>query len=410
MFDKNKIKEVPDSPGVYLMKDRSGGIIYAGKALSLRKRVSSYFTGAQSAKTRAMLLSVEDIETRSTRTEAEALLLEISLIKKYQPRYNISFKDDKSYPFIKVTKEDFPALFVCRRRKKDNALYLGPFTSAKLLKQALKIARVVFPFRSCHNMPKQECLYSRIGLCPAPCSGKVSRKEYAGILKNLKMFLNGNYEDVLRQLSLKMRRLSKQQEFEEAAKVRDQINALGAVDPGGGLLSRRRREIALLGSFLGLKSPPLRIEAFDISNLSKYFTVGSMVRFLDGLPDKDNYRRFRIKQVTGVDDYAMIREIVRRRYARLVREKKELPDLVVIDGGRGHLNAAQSVIKDLGLNIPLTSIAKGKEQVFVQSRQGPLDLSLDSEAMHLIQRIRNEAHRFALKYHKLLRKGRMFRR
>ncbi|MDD4909246.1 MAG: excinuclease ABC subunit UvrC [Candidatus Omnitrophica bacterium] len=408
MIDKVIIKKAPDSPGVYLMKDAQGGIVYVGKAVSLKKRLASYFTPPYNAKTEAMLSNAARVDLVGARTEAEALLLEARLIKQYRPKYNISLKDDKSYPFVKITKEKFPSIFICRGRKDDGATYLGPFTSAKLLRQALKTARSVFGFRDCAcRIPsKKPSLYYRLGLCPGPCIGAISEKEYRNVVKNVRMFLEGRYEDVVRKLSAKMRELSRQQRFEQAALVRDKINALGAVSPGTGLLSEHKKEIGELKDLLGLKLMPRSIEAFDISNISSTAAVGSMVSFYEGLPDKDNYRRFKIKGVSGIDDYAMMREVVRRRCERLMKEGKEYPDLIVIDGGIGHLNSAVSVLEELRLNIPVISIAKQEEKIYVKGRTGPLDLNLDSPAMHLIQRIRNEAHRFALKYHRFLRKKR----
>lgn len=406
MLNKAIIKDAPDSPGVYLMKDARGGVLYAGKAVSLKRRLASYFVLSHSAKTEAMLSNAARVDLIGARTEAEALLLEARLIKRYKPKYNISLKDDKSYPFVKITKEKFPSIFICRGRKDDGATYLGPFTSAKLLRQALKIARSVFGFRDCPcRIPsKRPSLYYRLGLCPGPCIGAISGKEYKNVVRGVRMFLEGRYEDVIRKLSAKMRELSRQQRFEQAAVVRDKINALGAVSPGTGLLGQRRRESEALKELLGLKLMPRRIEAFDISNISSTAAVGSMVSFYEGLPDKDNYRRFKIKSVSGIDDYAMMREVVRRRYGRLMKEGREYPDLVIIDGGTGHLNSAVGVLEELRLNIPVISIAKQEEKVYVKGRQEPLKLNLDSPAMHLIQRVRNEAHRFALKYHRLLRR------
>jgi len=404
MIDKIAIKDFPDSPGVYLMKDSRGEVIYVGKALSLKRRLSSYFTAAQCAKTQAMLTNTAEIDFIAIGTEAEALLLEMNLIKKYKPRYNVSLRDDKSYPFIKITRERFPAVFICRQRRKDDAVYLGPFTSAKLLRQALKIARSIFPFRTCVRMPRASCLYYKLNLCPAPCIGRISMRRYQELIRNLRLFLEGRYAEVIRKLSLRMQRLSAQQKFEEAALVRDKINALGAVGPGGKLRSERMRELQLLKELLGLKSYPLRIEAFDISNISHDAAVGSMVSFWEGLPDKVNYRRFKIKRVSGIDDYGMLREIVRRRYERLIKEGREYPDLIIIDGGRGHLNSVRCLLEEMHLKIPVISIAKAEEKVFVEDMKEPLALELNSPAMHLIQRVRNEAHRFALKYHRLLRR------
>ena len=397
-------KRFPDSPGVYIMRDEQGGAIYIGKALSLKKRLASYFSSPQNAKNAVMLSNLTGIDFTVVKSEPEALLLEMRLIKKFKPRFNVSFKDDKGYPFVKITAESFPTICISRKKKKDNAEYLGPFTSVKLLKQALKIARPIFPFRSCPRMPKTPCLYYRINSCPGPCAGKITPRQYRGIIKNLRLFLEGRYEQLLAELSSKMHALARRQRFEEAARLRDEINALGAVSPGSGLIDQRRREMEMLKNALGLRSLPRRIEAFDISNIMEESTVGSMVSFLEGLPDKDNYRRFKIKTVLGVNDYAMLREVVRRRYVRLIKDGTPCPDLIIIDGGKGHLSSAQAVLEELGLGIPVISIAKSEERIYLSGQDRPLGLERCSVAMHLLMRVRDEAHRFALSYNRLLRR------
>ena len=406
MVTKEKIKDFPDSPGVYLMKDAKGDVIYVGKALSLKKRVASYFAGRQvSIKTEVLLSYVADIEYKETASEHDALILESNLIKQHRPRFNISLKDDKSFPYIKVTREEFPRIFIGRRKRgQEDIDYFGPYTSAKLLRQAVKILRKSFPFCTCRRPPRRVCLNYHLGLCAGPYQKKISKKGYARIIRNFGDFLTKKDTDLIEELSVKMRDSVKQEKFEEAGSVRDQLEALSL------LISLKKIDARKILTFdsdfyrLGLKTEPLRIEAFDISDIAGRQAVGSMVSFYKGRPDKDNYRRFRIRTVAGADDYAMIREVVRRRYERLLSESKKMPDLVVIDGGAGHLEAARTVLRALGLYIPIIAIAKSEELIYTVKDKMPVRLEGGSKVLRLIQHVRDEAHRFALKYHRLLRK------
>jgi len=412
MVNKKKIKTFPDAPGVYFMKDRAGEIIYVGKAVSLKKRVASYFnrrTLGAGLKTDVMMSYVADIAYQQVPTEHEALLLEAALIKKYQPRFNISLKDDKSYPYIVVTREPFPRGFIGRRRKhaEDDADFFGPYTSASLLRRALKILRKSFPFCSCRRFPKKPCLNFDLRLCPGPCQGKISRRRYRAVIRSLEDFLTRKHTELVEALSRRMQRLVARERFEEAAKLRDQLEALSIlVSMKKGPWSGVDKEDDWVR--LGVKREPRRIEAFDISNTGPEEAVGSMISFLDGRPDKDNYRRFRIRAVSGIDDYAMIREVVGRRYRRLLEEHLNLPDLVVIDGGAGHLAAARGVLRDLGLALPMIAIAKEEELIYTGMRSTPIRLERSSPVLRLIQAVRDEAHRFALKYHRLLRTKKAF--
>ncbi len=412
MVNKKKIKTFPDAPGVYFMKDRAGEIIYVGKAVSLKKRVASYFnrrTLGAGLKTDVMMSYVADIAYQQVPTEHEALLLEAALIKKYQPRFNISLKDDKSYPYIVVTRETFPRVFIGRRRKhaEDDADFFGPYTSASLLRRALKILRKSFPFCSCRRFPKKPCLNFDLRLCPGPCQGKISRRRYRAVIRSLEDFLTRKHTELVEALSRRMQRLVARERFEEAAKLRDQLEALSIlVSMKKGPWSGVDKEDDWVR--LGVKREPRRIEAFDISNTGPEEAVGSMISFLDGRPDKDNYRRFRIRAVSGIDDYAMIREVVGRRYRRLLEEHLNLPDLVVIDGGAGHLAAARGVLRDLGLALPMIAIAKEEELIYTGMRSTPIRLERSSPVLRLIQAVRDEAHRFALKYHRLLRTKKAF--
>lgn len=400
---KDKIAKIPDAPGVYLMKDSSGSVLYVGKAKSLKKRLMSYFRSGLSDKTIALMSSVVDIEYRLTPTEALALLLENSLIKQYQPKYNVALRDDKGYPMVKITNEEFPAICITRKIEPDKARYFGPYTSAGLLRQALKVIRRNFPYRSCRQMSKEACMYYRIGLSPAPCIGKISKKDYAATIENIAMILEGRTEELVARLSKEMFTKAKAKDYEAAAKIRDQINALSALSSSRPGLSRSD-ELKDLKELLGLDKLPECIEAFDISNIFGKEATGSMVSFYKGIPDKDNYRRFRIKTVEGIDDYSMLAEVVRRRYMRLKEEGLVFPDLILIDGGRAHLLTAKKVLESLGVEVPLASIAKEKEHIYVPARSAPIKLKEDTPALNLIRRLRDEAHRFAVSYHRVLRR------
>lgn len=398
---KENILSAPDSPGVYLIKDKAGKVIYIGKAKSLKKRLSTYSGGGLEAKTAAMVSNAMDIELRLTQTEGLALLLEAALIHKYEPRYNVALRDDKSFPYVKITDEEFPAVCVTRKVETDSGRYFGPYTNAKLLRQALKVIRKYFPYRSCKKMPKIPCIYYRIGLSPAPCAGKINKAEYAGTIKSISLILEGKSDTLIKKLTKEMHLAARQRKFEEAAALRDKILSLSSL---GTEYHMPQAGLSDLKDLLGLKQLPMRIEGFDVSDIYGKEACASMVSFQDGSPDKDNYRRFRIKAVEGIDDYAMIREAVARRYSRMIKEGLLLPDLILIDGGRWHLESAQRELVKLGLKIPLVSIAKEEENIYTTARERPLKLSHDTPALNLIRRVRNEAHRFALSYHHVLRR------
>lgn len=398
---KENILSAPDSPGVYLIKDKAGKIIYIGKAKSLKKRLGSYLGGGLQAKTAAMISNALDIECRLTQTEGLALLLEAALIHKYEPRYNVALRDDKSFPFVKITDEEFPAVCMTRKVETDTGRYFGPYTNAKLLRQALKVVRKYFPYRSCKKMPRSPCIYYRIGLSPAPCAGKINKAEYARTIKSISLILEGKSENLIKKLTKEMRMKARQRKFEEAAALRDKILSLSSL---GAEYHIPQAALSDLKELLGLKRLPMRIEGFDVSNIYGKEACASMVSFYDARPDKDNYRRFRIRAVKGIDDYAMIREAVARRYSRLIKEGLPLPDLILIDGGRAHLLAGQRELMKLGLKAPLVSIAKEEENIYTTARIKPLRLSHDTPALNLIRRVRNEAHRFALSYHHILRR------
>ncbi len=385
------------------MRDGLGKVIYVGKANSLKKRLSSYLSRGLDNKTLALMSRVSEIEFRLTPNEAAALLLEASLIHKFKPRYNVALRDDKSYPFVKISGENFPAISVTRKRDDCSARYCGPYTNVKILKAALKIIRRSFSYRSCRQMPGKVCVYGRINLCPAPCAGKISRREYDSHISNIVLILEGKAEMLTRKLTRLMQDRSDARDFESAAEARDQLLTIAELVSGLSGVNRKG-ELEDLKNILGLGRLPERIEGFDISNISGRQAVGSMVSFLRGAPDKNNYRRFRVRYNGGVDDYAMMAEVVRRRYIRLMREKAPMPDLVLIDGGKGHLLAAARQIRGLGLDLPLVSIAKKEELVYSSNREEPMDFPADRPALNLIRRVRDEAHRFAVGYHLVLRR------
>lgn len=408
---KDSVQKIPNLPGVYFFKDEEGKILYIGKAKSLKKRVQSYFYRRLDAKTQILLSKTQTLDYQPVSTESQAQLLEASLIKKFQPQYNLELKDDKSFPWVRISKEKFPVVSIFRRKEidpQDESFYFGPYTNVRLLRDALKLLRRVFGFRSCRIMPPRPCLYYRIRLCPAPCAGKISVQEYNLLIERIKLFLEGSHGKLVEKLSLAMQEAAGKKRFEEAARLRDQIKAIGAFNPGA-VLEGKTEALDSLKKILKLEKIPLRIEAFDISNIFGQEACGSMVSFYRGFPDKGNYRRFRIKGVHKIDDYQMIKEIVRRRYTRLQNEHKEFPDLIVIDGGRAHVLAAKEQLDRLGIDIPILGMAKEKENIYILNKKTPLRLPEGSLALNLIRRIRDEAHRFALKYHHLLRRKKVFR-
>ena len=533
-----KLKLLPDSPGVYIMKDDHGKIIYGGKAIVLKNRVRQYFQSSRNhtPKVRAMVSHIADFETIMTANEVESLILEANLIKKHRPRYNIRLKDDKSYPYVKVTvQEDFPRVFITRRVLRDGARYFGPYTNVTALRDSLKLLRRLFPLRTCRTMPERPCLEYHIKRCLAPCVGKVEAEDYRAMIRAVLLFLEGRTDDVERELEQRMNAAAEAYHFETAARLRDQLSAVrtaaerqnivtGAGDQdavgmarsaagvcvqiffirGGKMIGREHfllrgseeesdadilrafleqyynqatfvpREVLLpcaidaaaqatieawlaarkgggkvalltpqrgtkhdivqmatgnaakfladeetrrslldeqtlgaveeLGRYLGLKHPPRRMECFDISHNQGQETVASMVVFEDGAPKKSDYRRFKIRSTEGKpDDFLSMREVTTRRYVGLPEE--ELPDLIIIDGGKGQLSSALEIIRHAAghKDVPVVGLAKQFELVFTEGNSEPVELPRRSQALYLIQRIRDEAHRFAITFHRKLR-------
>lgn len=399
------------------MKDAVGEILYIGKARLLRKRVASYLQNrGLLPKIQILLSKVEDLDYVETPTEVDALLLEAELIQNYQPRYNKELKDDKSYPLLKITGDEFPRLHVTRNKTDKEALYYGPYTDAKLLREAVTLIHTVFPIRKCRKLPKKACLYYHIGQCLAPCIKPEVKPEYRRLVNEVKGFLGGGKRSFMDYLSDRMFEAAKELRFEDAQFFKEQIEALGQLKkkrffprlPGGRIGLSATSELKHL---LKMEKLPERIVCFDVSNMQGDEAVASRAAFYRELPDKLEYRRYKIKTVTGIDDYAMIQEAVGRMLQAL-REGREgfIPDLIVIDGGKGHLNAAREILEREGFGeTELVSIAKQFETVY-SARSGAEVLILrNSPALHLLEKLRDEAHRFAIAYHRSLKEKQMSR-
>jgi excinuclease ABC subunit C len=537
-----QLTTLPSSPGVYLFKNKEDKVIYVGKAANLSNRVRSYFgaPSSLSSKIQQLVSKIYDLEFIVTDSEQEALILECNMIKKHHPRYNVRLKDDKTFPYLKVAiNEDWPGVYITRRFRKDGAKYFGPFASAGSVRKTLKLIKKIFPFRSCTKpisaRDKRPCLDYYIHRCLGPCVGVVGKQEYQEVINRVILFLEGKQELVLRELNNKMKASARQLQFEKAALLRDQINAVEKVIEGQkiaitlkgeqdviglaqdegqayveiffvrnnklvgrdhfimegihdespneimasfvkqyyasasyipplillqypvdeqeplsewlrrqrgssvklrvpklgvkkqlvnmvaenaskGLQLARAKQMdsqAMISSLQELKDRlrlprmPLRIECYDISDIQGTLAVGSMVVLERGLPKPKHYRRFRIKTVIGADDYAMIRETLRRRFKRGARSENAwaaIPDLILIDGGKGHLAAALEVGRELEIDIPIASLAKENEDVFIPGEAKPVNIPKDSPALYVLQRARDEAHRFAISYHQKLRR------
>lgn len=525
---KNKLAILPDQPGCYLMKDRQNTIIYVGKAKILKNRVRSYFTGSHDTKTQRLVSEIEDFEYIVTSSNIEALILEMNLIKKHNPKYNVMLKDDKSYPYIKITNERHPRLIITRKVKKDKGKYFGPYPNALAANETKKLLDRLYPLRKCNTMCDRVCLYYHLGQCLAPSVNEVSEETYKQMTDEITRFLNGGHTEIKENLQKKMLEAAEKLEFERAKEYRDQIaniettmekqtmmsadytsrDVFGyALDKGwmcvqvffirqGKLIERdvslfpvyreeeeefltylgqfysqsnhvkpkeilipekadkelaeqlldlkvlqpkkgqkkdlvnlamKNAEIALdekfslierdedrtinavdkLGEAMGIYTPH-RIEAFDNSNIQGTDPVSAMVVFIDGKPEKREYRKYKIKSVQGPDDYESMREVVRRRYTRVLKEKLPLPDLILIDGGKGQIDAAKEIIEDeLGLTVPVAGLAKDEKHRTSQLLFGnPLEivpLARNSQEFYLLQRIQDEVHRFAITFHRQLR-------
>jgi excinuclease ABC subunit C len=433
---KRKLAELPHKPGVYLMKDRFGTVIYVGKARDLRKRVSSYFQPSRrmgwDLKLQALVEAVHDFDTHIVRSEPEALLLEGRLIKEFQPRYNISFRDDKRFLLLKVNLNDpIPRFTLTRLRTDDGSLYFGPYPNASALRNTLTLVRRQFNLRGCRPLTPtasdyKHCLYAHLKFCTAPCIGNVSREQYLAQVKAACDFLEGQSEELAKQIEAEMLKAAQAQNFELAAKLRDMLSDLRQTTRP---ITRYHRtpanlplainpdaDLAELAKLLNLPAPPDWIEGFDISNISGTLAVASLVVFKRGRPDRSNYRRYQIKSVEGQDDFAAMAEAVRRRYTRLLNEAQArgekpleqgsgcLPNLILVDGGKGQLNAACAELEKLGLAfIPVIGLAKEFEEIYRPGSAEPLRWPHTTGALKLLQRIRDESHRVANTYNAQLR-------
>ncbi|OLO27818.1 excinuclease ABC subunit C [Alkalihalophilus pseudofirmus] len=530
---KEKLAVLPDQPGCYLMKDRQGTIIYVGKAKVLKNRVRSYFTGTHDAKTQRLVSEIADFEYIITSSNIEALILEMNLIKKHEPKYNVMLKDDKSYPYLKITSEEHPRLITTRNVKKDGGKYFGPYPNAGAATETKKLLDRLYPLRKCSTLPDRVCLYYHIGQCLAPCVQEVTKEQNQEMVHEITRFLKYGHEAVKNQLFDKMNKAAEELNFERAKELRDLIQQMEMVmekqkmsindkvdrdvfayayDKGwmcvqvffvrqGKLIERdvsifpfyqdplddvltfigqfylkkdhvkpteilvpeeieadlveqllsvkvaqpkkgkkkdllnlatKNAEVALkekftlierneertikavenLGKALGI-STPYRIEAFDNSNIQGTDPVSAMITFVDGKPSKKDYRKYKVKDVEGPDDYASMREVVYRRYLRLLKENGPFPDLIVIDGGKGQISAAQSVLEDqLGLTIPVCGLAKDEKHRTSQLLMGDppevVPLKRDSHEFYLLQRIQDEVHRFAITFHRQARSKTLF--
>ncbi len=423
---REKVRSLPTTSGVYLMKDALGRVIYVGKAVNLRSRVGSYFNSAATLerRTRDLVPEIRDLDFIACDSEVEALLLEARLIKDIRPRFNTELKDDKTFPYLQIsTREEFPRIEFTRKPRTRGVKLYGPFTSAKRLRGAISVLQRIFRFRTC-SLDIEEaderwrwfrpCLLASIGQCTAPCNLRITKEEYRRDIRRLRMVLDGKKTELLKELKAEMLASSQELKFERAARIRDEIHSLETLDLRGNLKDHEQPEVfpidpkkGLRGlkKILNLENLPRRIEGIDIAHLQGGETVASLVSFLDGLPFKHGYRRFKIKSVQGVDDFASIREVVSRRFSRLREESESFPDLVLIDGGKGQLSAALDAFRLLDITPPpLLSLAKRDEEIFLPGESEPIRLSKHAYALRLLQYVRDEAHRFAQQYHHLLRR------
>ncbi|QDT56617.1 UvrABC system protein C [Caulifigura coniformis] len=427
---REKVRRFPTTPGVYLMKDAQGRVIYVGKAVNLRSRAGSYFNSAAAidVRTRDLVPCIADIDFLPADSEVDALLLEARLIKDVQPRFNQELKDDKTFPYLQITtNEDFPRVEFTRKPQTSGVKLYGPFTSAKRLRGAIAVLQRIFKFRTCSlDIIESEerwrwfrpCLLASINQCTAPCNLRVSKEEYAEDIRRLRMFLDGRKQALMDELRESMQQASKELKFEKAARIRDEIKAIENLNLRGDLREHAqpeafyidpKRGMRGLQKIFNLTTTPRRIEGMDIAHLQGGETVASLVQFIDGLPFKHGYKRFRIKTVQGVDDFASMREVVSRHFRRMQQEGSSFPDILLIDGGKGQLNAAVESLEALNIRRPLViSLAKQQEEIFVPGESDSIQLTRHSYALRLLQYVRDEAHRFAQSYHHLLRKKATF--
>ena len=402
-MNASEYKSLPETPGVYLMKDAGGRILYVGKAGNLRRRVSSYFERPHDVRIQTLVGRIAAIDHRDTDTAIEALILEAELIRKFSPPFNVKEKDDKSFLYIEITKDKFPRVLLVRGRDIAGKIgkRFGPFTSASSAREALKFLRKIFPW-STHDPDrigtfKRPCFDYEIGLCPGTCVGRVTRADYMKNIGHLKLFLEGKKARVVKNLEKEMARVSKKLEFEKAMKLRHQIFALKHIEDTAFISDSE----IVMPKASDLAVSPFRIEGYDISNISGTSAVGSMVVFENGRPNKNEYRKFKIRTVVGPNDVGMLTEVLERRFRHA---GWRLPDLVLIDGGVPQTNAAYRVMRAAGLKIPMVGLAKGPER----KRNDIVGAVPKNVSLKTLIQVRDEAHRFAIGYHKALRRVKTF--
>ncbi len=433
-LEQVKKLKIPSAPGCYFFKDKKGKIIYIGKAADLKSRVSSYLqkSANHTPAKYSMLKKAAQIDWTETDSEIEALLLESNLIKKHQPQYNVVMRDDKRFAYIKIsTEEKFPRIFMTRQLDQAGR-YFGPFTSVEAVKQTLKIIRKIWPYRSCRTMPKKACLYYRIGKCPGPCEEKISQPEYKKIIKQISLFLEGKRNKVEKEIYKEIKKLKSELKKENKEDVQntteDKINKLEykltnlqKTLEHTGVLSIKDKyagDVVELAKLLNLAQIPERIEGYDISNVFGQEAVGSMVVFEEGEPSKSEYRKFKIKNEQEKGDVFMLKEVLQRRFKKINGEEKtrwRIPSLIILDGGKAQLNTGIKILKENNLDIPIISVSKGEglrsakapDKIFFPNKKESLQLPLASPALHIIKRVRDEAHRFAINYHRQLKRKRM---
>ncbi len=418
----------PHAPGVYLFQDQAGRVLYIGKANDLRARVGSYFLAAAAGDQRTghLVREAYDVDFIEAESEVDALLMESRLVKDIQPKYNRELRDDKSFPYLQITThEDFPRVEVTREPRVSGAKLYGPFANAGSLRGAVQALQKVFKFRTCSLDIEADderwrwfrpCLLASINQCTAPCNLRIGKEEYRNDIKRLRMFLEGNRKKLLDEMRQEMAQASAELKFEQAARLRDEIQMMERLRERGELDKHEQPEVffvdpkkglAGLQKIFKLAERPRNIEGVDIAHLGGNETVASLVQFIDGLPFKPGYRRYRIRDVEGVDDYASIREVVARRFRKLRDDGDVFPDVLLIDGGIGQLRKALEAFQALDIRPPLVlSLAKREELVYAMERDEPLRLSRRSYALRLLQYVRDEAHRFAQHYHHILRRKR----
>lgn len=408
------IKDIPSISGVYIFSNKDNKIIYIGKAINLKNRVSSYFRNNNSLNStkRAMVRDIYNIEIKPCDGEIEALILEANLIKKYNPKYNILLKDDKSYAYLVWTKEDFPRIFVTHKTYLDNNLNklnsLGPFVSSDALRKTLKILRKNFPYRSCKTMPKSPCIYYKLGKCDAPCIQNIDKITYKDNLNTIIEIMKGKSKIILKKLYVQMQSYSKLEKFEQALEIKNQIEALEKVFLHKGIIQTNKnythKYLEELQDILKLDKLPKRIEGYDSSHFHGDKAVVSMVVFESGKPNKSQYRKFRIKKPPeGGDDFYNLSQALTRRFKRT---DWPIPDLILIDGGKGQLSTVLKVQQRGNIEfraIPVISLAKRLEEIYIPNKEAPILLPRNSKSIQILQQVRDEAHRFAVSYHRSLR-------